>query len=506
MRRKRLTLDKGPPGQGFYTTEEIGPSRSLTPEGFLLCRDVPIARTGEMLYGPGEVPVSPGSDGVVHIERTAKELLNEDTVSSFNGKPAVNDHPAEHVTPLTWRELSVGIVMHPRAETQDGVGLILADILITDPIAIQAVQEGKREVSCGYDADYEELSPGRGRQTNIIGNHVALVDRGRCGPRCSIGDQQTLGKEHDPMATKGKGGTRRAKLAPFIRKAFRDAEEAAISGMSDPGSDLYEEPEGEEPDGDEGDNHTHVHVHLNGEKGTPAGGGQDEADPAALGDPAAEGDPEGGDPVEARFAAIESAISQLAEAVRAMGGQGGGSAPPAGEAKGDEMPEGLVDPDEQDPPTKKADFTGDSAALSTTFADVMGMAEILVPGFKLPTFDAKLSRKATVDAMCGMRKKVLTHLAATADGTTLLASVHTGPVPDIATMDCAQAAVLFRGAATAKKVLNNRKLAGDSRTHALPGNSNGIPVFGMQGLPAAKGTRTVADLQAQFAAIYGSKQ
>ena len=309
------------------------------------------------------------------------------------------------------------------------------------------------------------------------------------------------------MATKGKGGTRRAKLAPFIRKAFRDAEEAAINGMSDPGSDLYEEPSGEgEPDGDEGDNHTHVHVHLGGaggEKGVPAGGGQDEGDPAALG---AEGDPEGGgDPVEARFAAIESAISQLAEAVRALGGQGGGeAAPPAGEAKGDEMPEGLVDPDETNPPTKKADFTGDSAALSTTFAEVMGMAEILVPGFKLPTFDAKLSRKATVDAMCGMRKKVLTHLAATADGTSLLASVHTGPIPDVATMDCAKAAVLFRAAATAKKVLNNRTTVGDTRS--LPGHTNGIPVFGMQGLPVAKGTRSVADLQKQFDAIYGPKQ
>ena len=31
--------------------EQIGPMQAMTPEGFLLCKDVPIARTGVMTYG-----------------------------------------------------------------------------------------------------------------------------------------------------------------------------------------------------------------------------------------------------------------------------------------------------------------------------------------------------------------------------------------------------------------------------------------------------------------------
>ena len=47
---------------------------------------------------------------------------------------------------------------------------------------------GKVEISLGYDAEYTEVSPGKGVQSNIVINHIALVDKGRCGSRCSIGD------------------------------------------------------------------------------------------------------------------------------------------------------------------------------------------------------------------------------------------------------------------------------------------------------------------------------
>jgi uncharacterized protein len=34
----------------FYVTERIGPKPGFTPEGFLLCEEVPIARVGIMDY------------------------------------------------------------------------------------------------------------------------------------------------------------------------------------------------------------------------------------------------------------------------------------------------------------------------------------------------------------------------------------------------------------------------------------------------------------------------
>src|SRR6185437_8068567 len=34
----------------YFTEESIGPNRERTPEGFLVCFDVPAARIGEMVY------------------------------------------------------------------------------------------------------------------------------------------------------------------------------------------------------------------------------------------------------------------------------------------------------------------------------------------------------------------------------------------------------------------------------------------------------------------------
>ncbi|HFX0290017.1 TPA: DUF2213 domain-containing protein, partial [Klebsiella pneumoniae] len=41
---------------------------------------------------------------------------------------------------------------------------------------------------CGYDADYEQISPGLAKQSAITANHLALVPNGRAGFRCAIGD------------------------------------------------------------------------------------------------------------------------------------------------------------------------------------------------------------------------------------------------------------------------------------------------------------------------------
>jgi hypothetical protein len=95
--------------QSFYVTQKIGPKQSMTPEGFLLCEEVPIARTGLMIYGPDETPIEAGPDGIVKIFREAVDVFSSKTIASALGKSIVDDHPEEDVSPANWKELSLGI-------------------------------------------------------------------------------------------------------------------------------------------------------------------------------------------------------------------------------------------------------------------------------------------------------------------------------------------------------------------------------------------------------------
>jgi hypothetical protein len=87
----------------WFTVERLGDKQALTNEGFLLIRDVAIARTGSQIYHHSEVPLQPNGDGFIHVNRDASEVFHPDSIESFEGKPVVSDHPMEDVTPGNWR-------------------------------------------------------------------------------------------------------------------------------------------------------------------------------------------------------------------------------------------------------------------------------------------------------------------------------------------------------------------------------------------------------------------
>lgn len=161
-----------------------------TPEGFLVCVGVPIARTGSMTYGEGETPLETGKNGTIDIDRSPDEVFRPQTIASFEGKPVTITHPQDFVNPKNWSGLAKGIVQNVRQGTGDQKSSLLADLLITDSVAINLVKNGLREVSCGYEAEYTQTGDGTGIQTNIIGNHVALVDEGRAGSEYAIKDHK----------------------------------------------------------------------------------------------------------------------------------------------------------------------------------------------------------------------------------------------------------------------------------------------------------------------------
>lgn len=179
----------------FYTTEQLSENMSMTPEGYLLCANVPLTRIGEFLYRANELMgkdgksiVEASSDGVVRIQRDEGEVFSEIALKSAEGKPFTMNHPQGFVGPENWQLLSHGTVQNVRRGSNGQGDLMLGDILVTTEEAIKRIKDGEREISCGYDAEYEDLGGGIGRQKEIIFNHIALVSKGRAGGRCSIQD------------------------------------------------------------------------------------------------------------------------------------------------------------------------------------------------------------------------------------------------------------------------------------------------------------------------------
>jgi hypothetical protein len=257
----------------FYTPTRLSENIRETPEGFLLCLGVPIARTGIQVYGEGETPLE-ALDGKVEVQRDSKEVFDPITIASFEGKSITIKHPKDFVTPENWSYLSKGIVQNVRKGAEKGEGgeeSLLADLLITDSFAIQLVKAGLREVSCGYEAEYEQTEKGKGRQTKIIGNHLALVEEGRAGSTYAINDHKgkvtmskklaekikaLLGKTVDEAMEK-EGGEKEAKATD--KEAFDELVKAVkdlmthVEGMKKVGDEDEEEKKDDKSKDDDDD-------------------------------------------------------------------------------------------------------------------------------------------------------------------------------------------------------------------------------------------------------------
>ena len=121
--------------------------------------------------------------------RPPEEVMHADSLASFGLMPVTNEHPGEMLTADNAKQYAVGSVSESVVPEGDKVRAVL---MITDASAIEALDAGKSELSCGYTADVvQETGVWQGQpydaiQRNIRGNHVALVYAGRAGPACSI--------------------------------------------------------------------------------------------------------------------------------------------------------------------------------------------------------------------------------------------------------------------------------------------------------------------------------
>ena len=172
-----------------YYGYTISPNQIETGEGFLICKNVPIARTGSQDYLGRELGLTDGNaDKIIAVIRSPDEVFSEAALASFEGKPVTNDHPPTLIGPDDVKTYEMGHAQNIRRGVGEWADYMIADLHIHDRDLIDAIQNGKREISCGYECDYVKNADGTYSQKNIRGNHVAVVDRGRAGKRAAILD------------------------------------------------------------------------------------------------------------------------------------------------------------------------------------------------------------------------------------------------------------------------------------------------------------------------------
>lgn len=195
-----------------YYGSRISPNQIETAEGYLICRSVPIARTGDQQYTAREVMQDGDPSQMVIVHRRPEDVFAEETIASFEGKPVTDDHPPENVQAENFASYARGHVQNVRQAGDNLVG----DVYITDAkLASDVKHRVKREISCGYQCDLVPDGAGGYYQTNIRGNHVAVVLRGRAGHDVAI---------HDAANTAAEGRTNTmSKFTKGVLAAFGSA-------------------------------------------------------------------------------------------------------------------------------------------------------------------------------------------------------------------------------------------------------------------------------------------
>lgn len=178
-----------------YYGSHISEHLVKTPEGYLICYAVPINRTGTQMYSAGELGLGGDPERPVTVYRLEEDVFAPAALASLEGKDITRGHPPEMLNAENQAGYSKGLLENVHREGENTV----ADLIIKDPSLVSDVENGVlREVSCGYNCKFEPYLDGY-KQTHIVGNHVAIVPRGRAGRDVAIKDaavQAEKGRNH----------------------------------------------------------------------------------------------------------------------------------------------------------------------------------------------------------------------------------------------------------------------------------------------------------------------
>ena len=152
-----------------------------TDEGYIKGEAV-VTRTGVFTYK--------NMDGSTHRElRHPDEVFKKISLDTLKLIPILMGHPSRLIDADSAKSLSIGTTgenVYPDGD------LVLSSFSIIDNASIRIIADGKQELSLGYESDLLN-EPGQYngidydfKQTNIVYNHLAVVDKARAGAQARI--------------------------------------------------------------------------------------------------------------------------------------------------------------------------------------------------------------------------------------------------------------------------------------------------------------------------------
>jgi hypothetical protein len=189
--------------------------RTMTPEGFMIV-PATLSRCGVYDYSALACKSMPGMCEIrdklglddsepLRVYRSPDHVFAEDSMASFAMKPVTNNHPPEWVNAKNARFYTVG---HAGDSIKRDGKFQVANLIITDANTIKAITDGKTEISNGYEANVvaevgvtDDGEQYHAKFTNIRGNHIAIVSKGRAGNECRISDENPHGDVNMNMKT-----------------------------------------------------------------------------------------------------------------------------------------------------------------------------------------------------------------------------------------------------------------------------------------------------------------
>lgn len=159
---------------------------------FWLIENNPITKVGVFPYLGKQISASCEPNKIYWVLRPKEELFKQKTLDSLKLLPLVNEHEmlGKDCTPA--EEKGIEGTLGQNVSHNDDT--IFNDIKIFSEDMKDKIKGGKKELSLGYWCDYEKQSGTYNGQRydyiqkNIIGNHLALVDKGRMGSDVRVYD------------------------------------------------------------------------------------------------------------------------------------------------------------------------------------------------------------------------------------------------------------------------------------------------------------------------------